>query len=102
MELHDFIEKFSGKNFLNALKMFRNGYESTGRALSADDYKECLLDGGFELALANYTDLICEKQREECALSINSVECFGWIETETTKVIECIRNAPQPKIDELS
>ena len=93
MELHDFLERHSTEYSRRSegMKYFKDEWRLAIAILLNSD------SNLFDEALANYTDLICKKQREECALSINNVECFGRIEAEATKVIECILNAPQPK-----
>ena len=79
MELHDFLKKFL-PDHITDLVIREYGYEPEGF------YRY------FHKALANYTDLICEKQREDCFENF----MVGDIALKTA-----ILNAPQPKIDEL-
>jgi len=111
MELQKFIEMFL-PNFEEKLK------ESVEFSHTVNHCEDCvsvtlfLIENYFPEALQNYTDKICEKQRENCAKLANvllsdMLSDFGveGIEMTLTKKdgtkADAITMAKQPKIEEL-
>ena len=86
MEFEKFVEKY-----------YQQADAST--IFNSDDYKEilALLLSGFEDAmfrfLTDYTDKICEKQRENCVEAFEGKSFMRYVRT--------ILNADQPKIDDI-
>ena len=83
MELKKFFEQFSPKGDEEFL-LVESGSKSRG--FNVKDFPK---------ALANYTALICEKQREMCRASF--IDAVGWDDFMADFIVQ----APQPKIDEL-
>ena len=101
MELHDFLEQFlpnkeQNENWVKynkikekQLKEWRTWELNMGFALMGK-----MVHKMFPIAIANYTDLVCENQRELCAQAYEkSCGVFS--------AHEDVSNAPQPKTDEL-
>ena len=96
MELHDFLEKHSTEYSRQSagMKYFKDEWRLAIAILLNSD------SSIFDDALANYTDLICEKQREMCAATYidfdREVDCF---DCDTAAYV--IESATQPKIYDL-
>ena len=104
MKLSEFLEEFlpdyakQYKCFVEIIKPYEGGYIEL---LFNREY--------FEVALENYTDLICKKQREMCANAYlyyqtnrQCYDCDGDSDSEwMKKVIDFIDDTPQPNPDDL-
>ena len=90
MEYKEFIRKFVPDCENRLYKWSSTGGENNFCALV------------FSEALANYTALICEKQREECAQAYFDYDEDNYDGSfDMENVSDAIANAPQPKIDDL-
>jgi hypothetical protein len=88
MELNGFLEKFVPDNCKVAIR---------NRNRSITHSSEELIPM-FDIALQNFADTICEKQRKNCVKEAR-VECISWDKYVVDK--EYILDAEQPKIEEL-
>jgi len=98
MELNEFLEKFLGNDKLSYFKKLNKKLDNTY------DAREALqlvydMQGHFYEALQNYTDRICEKQRENC--TIVSKYYVNSVNTTFDNFLKEMRNAEQPKIEEI-
>ena len=86
MELYNFLERF----LPDYDAKFDIAFENLHKTENADrDFK----NKHFPEAIENYTNLICQKQRELCAEAYDK--------SGTTTFYRLINNAPQPKIEEI-
>jgi hypothetical protein len=92
MQLNEFLEKFSNNDAEIALA------KAVLARLREDEGVYYDLETLFKHALQNFTDKICEKQRENC-LQEARIEYVDWEECVIDK--DYILDAEQPKIDEL-
>lgn len=101
MTQYDFIKKFCPdyKDRFNSIREeYRNADDEIISALVE------LQDKAFEEALQNFTNKICEAQKEICA---NDAKCkfnndvFSSRSTSIYSIMDAILNAEQPKIEDL-
>jgi len=91
MELHEFIKKF----YENTIKI--DSYMTNNEKLIAIDNIISFIKKGFPKALRNYTDIVCERQRNICLNRFIEYDCIcGDGDYE-----EAILYAEHPIIEEL-
>ena len=95
MKIYDFLEKYLPDFQAKELDFTINviGFPLRIRVESAEFYEKY-----FPEALANYTDLICEKQRKMCCFEYSKVDLS---DPKDKKRGSRISNAPQPNPEEL-
>ena len=95
MELDEFIEKFL-PDYEDRFTAWVASYGNRPITISQRKYEFYILR--FPEALQNYTDIICDMQRKECAIicGVEDYESFDYDEQYSI-----IYNAEQPKVEYL-
>jgi len=102
MELNEFLEKFlpeiKKKYFLWFNPHFRSHYKDEEIDMDFQDCEDiAFIENYFPEALQNFADRICEKQRENCVNIASPLKYNGIMGVN----YDSIRNAKQPKIEEI-
>ena len=98
MELKEFLEKFL-PDYQEKLHQFTIDFiRETGLKVTPIQHCDTFNSKYFPEALQNYTDRICEKQRENCADEYDDYKgkFENWVSFKFN-----IKKAKQPKIEEL-
>jgi cytochrome c553 len=101
--IEDFLNKFlpdcaeKKEQYLSDwFKSYKSG-ERTSRLMAALDFDDVY----FDEALKNFADKLCAEQRANCAeLFLHQTAVLG--ETENDRIYNCLKEAEQPTVDEIS